>query len=182
MITRLAMAVTDAPSASSSTAGRYQGAHSRHQDRVVLGLCLAIIWVYSLTQDWHSVSLCVRATVSLLFVGLILEWAIVRRRGFSIGADGLILHYAFYRRTIRWEEIEGFERGPWIYSRMMTYLWVRTPKGGVRVPSASYAENTWMGKAAARYLSSRNVRGRGGGERDALQTADQPRGPRGLPA
>ena len=111
---------------------------------------------------------CLRATVSLLVVGLVLEVWLVRRRGFSIDADGLTLRYAFYRRTVVWEDVEGFEWRPRLYSKMMKYLWVQTPRGRLQIPSTSFAEETWMGKRAAHYLSSTNVVGPGGQQEDAL--------------
>ena len=132
-------------------------------------LCGVIVWVTSLAYDWHSFSLCVRASVSVLLLGLVSDVAIARRRGFSIDADGLTLHYAFYRRRLRWAEVESFEWRRRITSTMMTYLCVRTRNRRFWIPSASCAENTWMGRGAARYLSSPNVRRRAGREQDALR-------------
>jgi hypothetical protein len=148
---------------------RYQGARSRREARSVIVLLLGGVVVAPNIAQANSVERIAVATGIAVAAFVICDFVFARRMGVTIQPQGLVLHYAFYRKRIAWSRIVGFDWRRWRDPRSEV-LWLRTNDGRRtrRIPTVARIPRGWW----ARYFGSPNLRARTGEEVDAMRTLE----------
>lgn len=148
---------------------RYQGARSRREARWVIILLLGVVVIAPNIAQASSVERVAVAAGIAVVTFVLSDFVFARRMGVTIGPQGLILHYAFYRKRVSWSRIAGFDWGRWRDPRSEV-LWLRTNDGRRtrRIPTVAHIPRGWW----ARYFGSPNLRSRTGEEVDAMRTLE----------
>lgn len=157
------------PSGGNLAAVRYQGAHSRRGTRYVMAICLGALFVDPVVLA--DISLGHRLTNIAVAVAVIAFCDIwfARRMGVTITRHGLTLHYAFYRKSVSWSHIEGFEWRKWRSPTTET-LWITTGRAPIRVPTIGRSTGSYLGSRFDSFFGSSKLRSFHREDVDAMAT------------
>jgi hypothetical protein len=126
--------------------GRHQGSTLRRQVRIVALAAVVVCIILPNLGTWRHVRTDAETIAACLVLAGAIEVAFVRRIGFLINPDTLVLSYAWGWRKIEWSSIHGFEWARYMRSTTRA-LYAITDSGRVRIPSMSYLSKRtrWTG-------------------------------------
>jgi hypothetical protein len=130
---------------------------------------LGALFVGGQVAKAESVGARLAGLVTILVLLGVCELCFARRMGLTIDADGISLHYAFYRRRLSWSEIEGFEWRRW-RSQSTETAWIVTNRNRVRIPTIGRSTGSYLGPRLDSYFGSSAMRSRRGAEVDVMAT------------
>jgi hypothetical protein len=150
--------------------GRYQGTHWRRASRCVEAIVFGLLFISPDALANQSLGSKLQAiAVTAVIVAVVDAW-FSRRMGLTINDRGITLHYAYFRRSVPWARIEGFEWRRW-RRRQSEWIWISVVGGrSVRIPTIQRSAAGHTSSFLGSVLTSESLRLRRGAEMDAMAT------------
>lgn len=166
--------------------GFWQGAHWHRICRIFPAAFSLLVLFSSWSNNAPSVSQVLVTLGCISFVFLIVEWAFVRKTGFEICSDGLILCGPIRRVRVPWSQVKGFiwqerrsrSRGKFLCLETDQEIPRRFPRNApVRVPTVTCVFDSQLpnDRLLGPLLTSSRVRSADGREVEAVELLERVR-------
>lgn len=167
--------MASAGASSGGLVGRCQGMRWRRVSRAIEAIFFGLLFINPDALRNQSFGSKVQAVaITVVIIAVVDAW-FSRRMGLTVNERGITLHYAYFRKSLPWAKIEGFDWRRWRRPQSES-LWIRVAGGRpVRIPTLQRATGGHTGSFLGSVLTSESLRLKGGAEVDAMATLQSAR-------